>query len=136
MAQLWVRTICAFPPRGEIDQGESITGYRPCDLARCGHTLSISTSRDILWERDRQDRAWDEWLNCRDQKSIAADLDVDEATVSRWLQDRKDPEMQPPDPHMAWDVWSYGKTATAIESPELVRSELFCARSRQREPLG
>ncbi len=56
-----------------------------------------------------QARAWDLWLDCHDQDEIAAELDIGEATISRWFQERRSAEMEPPDPHMAFDYWSYGK---------------------------
>lgn len=60
-------------------------------------------------EKDAQkDRAWDLWLDCHEQKAIAASLEVDEATVSRWLQERKSADLQPPASRQHFDVWNFG----------------------------
>ena len=47
------------------------------------------------------------WLDCNEQKAIAKDISVDEATISRWLQERKSAEMQPPESRQHFDVWQF-----------------------------
>lgn len=60
---------------------------------------------------DQKARAWDAWLNCETQTIIASDLGVDQKTISNWLGEMgKSPEfLTPPDPHMAFDFWTYAK---------------------------
>jgi DNA-binding transcriptional regulator YiaG len=90
------------------------TTERVADLARL---LAVSERTVQQWTQDiraqedaeQQARAWDLWLNCVDQDDIAAELSVSEATISGWFKKRKAAEIEPPDPHMAFDVWSYGK---------------------------
>lgn len=86
------------------------------DLSRM---LAVSEVRIREWTKDIRDqekadqqaKAWDEWLNCHDQSEIADDLGVTQQTISNWLQEmtKSSNFVQPPDPHMAFDMWSYGK---------------------------
>lgn len=86
------------------------------DIARL---LAVSERTVQQWTQDvraqekadQQARAWDMWLGCADQISIADAVGVSQPTVNEWLiGKRKAAESDtPPDPHMAFDVWSYGK---------------------------
>lgn len=80
--------------------------------------LGVSDRAIRLWTADErraekeaaQAQALDMWLDCRSQADIADSIGVDEATVSRWLQDGKSAEMQPPASRQHFDVWQF-KTA-------------------------
>jgi DNA methylase len=64
------------------------------------------------YERKRQrELVLDLWLDCFDQAGIAERSGVPQQTVSDWLTDfRQLADFgTAPDPHMAFDVWSYGK---------------------------
>lgn len=77
--------------------------------------LAVSERSVQAWTKDArksereeaQAKAWDMWLDCNEQKSIAAEISVDEATISRWLQERKSAEMQPPESRQHFDVWQF-----------------------------
>lgn len=78
-------------------------------------TLAVSERSVQSWTKDarkyekeqQQAAAWDAWLDCRDQQDIADEIGVDKATMSRWLQERKSAEMQPPTSRQHFDVWSF-----------------------------
>lgn len=80
-----------------------------CDL------LSVSERSLQKWTKDarkaekeaQQSKAWDIWLDCFEQKAIAENIGVDEATISRWLQERKSAEMQPPASRQHFDIWQF-----------------------------
>lgn len=59
---------------------------------------------------ERKAKAWDEWLNCRSYRDIADEFGVDHKTIAEWCGEfSESADNSPPDPHMAFDVWSYGK---------------------------
>lgn len=79
--------------------------------------LAVSVRSVQDWTQDiraqekaeQQERAWDLWLDCHEQQEIAEQVGVSEATISGWFKERKSAEIEPPDPHMAFDYWSYAK---------------------------
>lgn len=89
-----------------------LDGGRTTEIAEL---LSVSERTVQGWTKDarqsekaeQQERAWDLWLDCREQKGIAKELGVDEATISRWLQERKAADLQPPASRQHFDVWSF-----------------------------
>lgn len=61
---------------------------------------------------DTQAKAWDMWLDCHSFRDVAAYLaGPDEDTVGRWVSAKAQEcaNADPPEPHMAFDMWSYGK---------------------------
>jgi hypothetical protein len=84
-------------------------GYLAELLAVSRRAVEVWTQDVRKAERDRiKADAWDRWLNCETQEQIADALDLGEATISRWFQKRRSAEMEPPDPLMTFDIWSYG----------------------------
>lgn len=80
--------------------------------------LAVSERSVQAWTKDvrkaekqqQQDKAWDLWLDCVEQQDIAAGIDVDPATISRWLQERKSAEVQAPESRQHFDVWQFPTT--------------------------
>jgi hypothetical protein len=87
--------------------------------AELAELLAVDERSIERWTKDArkaekdalQDKAWDLWLDCYTGQEIARDVGVDEATVSRWLQQRQVSEMQPPDSRQHFDVWSWQSSA-------------------------
>jgi len=59
----------------------------------------------------QQERAWDLWLDCRTQTSIADELDVPQPTINKWLSDFQSVGkwIEPPASRQHFDVWSFQK---------------------------
>lgn len=80
--------------------------------------LAVSDRSVQDWTKDvrkaekqvQQDKVWDMWLDCVGQQDIATDLDVDPATISRWLQERRSAELQAPESRQHFDVWQFPTT--------------------------
>lgn len=80
--------------------------------------LAVSERSVQNWTKDvrkaekeaQQAKAWDLWLDCCEQTEIASDIGVDPATISRWLQERKSSEMQPPESRQHFDIWQFPTT--------------------------
>ncbi|MGE5828844.1 MAG: DNA methyltransferase [Micromonosporaceae bacterium] len=92
-------------------------GERIADLVQL---LAVSERTVQQWTQDiraqekaeQQARAWDLWLNCRSYRDIADAMDgPDEDTIGRWVSAKAQDcaNADAPDPHMAFDVWSYGR---------------------------
>ena len=60
-------------------------------------------------KRALQAKAWDLWLDCATQEQISAQVGADQATVSRWMQERSSAEMhdEPPESRQHFDVWNF-----------------------------
>jgi len=79
--------------------------------------LSITklTLETYLREAKREEKeaqkakAWDLWLDCLTEQAIADDIGVDQATVSRWImQKRKDPDLHnPPASRQHFNIWQF-----------------------------
>lgn len=89
------------------------TAERVADLMRL---LAVSERTVQQWTQDiraqekteQEALAWDLWLNCMDQDDVATEVGVSEATISGWFKKRKAAVIEPPDPHQAFDIWSFG----------------------------
>lgn len=86
-------------------------GAEIADLLAVSERVVRDWTKDARkYEKDQlRAKAWDLWLDCQEQKVIASSVAVDEATISRWLQDGRSAEMQPPESRQHFDVWSFGK---------------------------
>jgi hypothetical protein len=77
--------------------------------------LAVSQRAVETWTKDarkferetQQARAWDLWLDCREQKDIADEIGVSEATVSGWFKERRSAEIEPADSIQHFDVWQF-----------------------------
>ena len=79
--------------------------------------LAVSERAVQDWTKDAradekkvaQAKAWDLWLDCHEQKIIAEQLGVSEATISDWFRKRKsaESESEPPESRQHFDVWSF-----------------------------
>jgi hypothetical protein len=49
----------------------------------------ICRSSQLLADTHRQDRAWDEWLNCHSEREIEALIDVPQKTINDWLSEKR-----------------------------------------------
>lgn len=83
--------------------------------AHIADLLAVSERSVESWTKDAradekkaaQAKAWDLWLDCWDQKEIAAEIGVSEGTISEWFSSRKTAESEPPDSRQHFDVWSF-----------------------------
>ena len=59
-----------------------------------------------------QEKAWDLWLDCVEQKDIAVSVGVSEASVSGWFKERKSAlsESDAPESRQHFDVWQFATT--------------------------
>lgn len=77
--------------------------------------LAVSARSIQEWTKDvrkaekdaQQAKAWDLWLDCHDQKVIAANLGVSEGTISEWFSSRKSADSEPPASRQHFDVWQF-----------------------------
>ncbi len=80
--------------------------------------LAVSERAVQAWTKDarkaekeqQQDKAWDLWLDCAEQKAIAEQMDISEGTVSEWFRERKSAETEPPESRQHFDVWQFPTT--------------------------
>jgi hypothetical protein len=87
------------------------------DMAEMVSLLSITQDTLDTYLRDarkdekqaQQEKAWDLWLDCWSLREIEKEIGVDQATVDRWVsQKREDPELrQPPASRQHFDVWQF-----------------------------
>jgi hypothetical protein len=93
--------------QGSRDEAElcDLLSIRPASL----ETYLRDARRDE--KQQQQDRAWDMWLDCHEQEAIAGAVDRDQATISRWLmQKRNDPELHnAPESRQHFDIWQFQK---------------------------
>jgi DNA modification methylase len=81
--------------------------------------LSVSERAVQEWTKDarkaekeeQQARAWDLWLDCLEQKIIAAEIGVSEGTISEWFSSRKSADSEPPASRQHFDVWTFQNAA-------------------------
>jgi transposase len=84
-------------------------------IGEIAQLLSVSTRSVESWTQDaratekaeQQSRAWDMWLDCWEQKAIAAEIGVSEATISEWFDKRKSAENEPPESRQHFDIWTF-----------------------------
>jgi hypothetical protein len=80
--------------------------------------LAVSERAVQAWTKDarkaekeeQQDKAWDLWLDCFEQKAIAEQMGVSEGSVSEWFKERKSAETEPPESRQHFDVWQFPTT--------------------------
>lgn len=103
-----------WPSLGHLKPSDRIEHLRQMfSVSRDAVEKWTSNARQTEREQQRE-QAWDMWLNCYTEREIAEQILGDrdkQKTINNWLS--KIPQereiTQPPDPHMAFDVWSYGK---------------------------
>lgn len=68
----------------------------------------VSTARQDE-KKQLQERAWDMWLDCHTQQSIADELGMDDGTLSRWLSQKGTlfQNENPPESRQHFDVWNF-----------------------------
>lgn len=81
--------------------------------------FSVSRSTIKRWtqdardeeKREKQDKAWDMWLDCYSQGEIADTVNVTQQTVSNWLTKKGQMGQfcKAPSSLQTFDVWSFGK---------------------------
>jgi DNA-binding transcriptional regulator YiaG len=84
-------------------------------ISEIAQLLSVSTRSVESWTQDarttekaeQQARAWDLWLDCWEQKTIATEIGVSEATISEWFEKRRSAETEPPESRQHFDVWNF-----------------------------
>lgn len=89
--------------------------------AEIGALLAVSERAVQGWTKDAradekkaaQAKAWDFWLDCWEQKEIAAEIGVSEGTISEWFSSRKSAESEPPESRQHFDVWQFHKADDA-----------------------
>jgi len=93
--------------QGTRDEAElcDLLSIRPASL----ETYLRDARRDE--KQAQQERAWDMWLDCREQDAVADAVGRDQATISRWLmQKRNDPELHTaPESRQHFDIWQFQK---------------------------
>lgn len=87
------------------------------DLTAISALLSIRSSTAQEYVRDarrdekqaQQTAAWDLWLDCQTQLAISEELDVPQATLSKWLSDFQSVGkwIEPPASRQDFDVWRF-----------------------------
>jgi hypothetical protein len=89
-------------------------GERTAEIA---DLLSVSARTVQSWtkdaraaeEREREERAWELWLECWEQSPIADAVGLSQPTISRLIQERKSALMNTaPESRQHFDVWSFG----------------------------
>jgi hypothetical protein len=66
--------------------------------------------RDRRKFRQKQERAWDLWLNCCSEREIAAETGIPPVTVHDWLSARISNELDfraPPESRQHFDIWQF-----------------------------
>jgi len=79
-----------------------------CSILRIGKRLAFQVFVHGDAQR-QQEQAWDLWLDCWTQDAIAAEVGVDQKTVSNWVgnMERVPKFLQPPASRQHFDVWNF-----------------------------
>ena len=104
----------------EISEKKSLARqlYGELNLGEIAKLLSISERSVRSWTRDQREqekserdrKILDMWLKCCTQEEIAEELGIDQATISRFLDDMQNgnaSEMHTPIPLKFFDVWNF-----------------------------
>lgn len=82
--------------------------------------LAVSERAVQAWTKDarkaekeqQQDKAWDAWLDCRSERSIAEEIGVTHPTVGEWVEGKRTSAefFQAPESRQHFDVWQFPTT--------------------------
>lgn len=95
-------------------------------VAEIASLLSVSERSVQDWTKDartnekadQQAKAWDLWLDCKDEREIESELGIPKSTVADWVSEkRKSADFgQSPESRQHFDVWSFQAAAESNSS--------------------
>lgn len=94
--------------KGTRDEAElvDLLGITPKYLEKCLREARADE------KREQQEALWDRWLNCEFEsyRDAGRAFGISHETAAKWIGEFSTRvDISPPDPHMAFDYWSYNK---------------------------